>query len=76
MVSPSFIKSKINKKDLKNYETKLSDTEAKRKDYLEESNNGNYDLIYRFKEEVLDPSGDMKITKDKISISDYKDIDL
>ena len=44
--------------------------------YLEESNNGNYDLIYRFKEEVLDPSEDMKITADKISISDYKDIDL
>ena len=76
VVSPSFIKSKINKRDFKNYEEKLSDTEAKRKVYLEESNNGNYDLIYRFKEEVLDPSEDMKITKDKISISDYKDIDL
>jgi len=76
VVSPSFIKSKINKKDLKNYEEKLSDTETKRKAYLEESNNGNYDLIYRFKEEVLDPSRNMKITKDKISISDYKDIDL
>ncbi len=76
VVSPSFIKSKIDKKDLKDYEEKLSDTEAKRKIYLEESNNGNYDLIYRFKEEILDPSGDMKITKDKISISDYKDIDL
>ena len=76
VVSPSFIKSKINKRDFKNYEEKLSETEAKRKVYLEESNNGNYDLIYRFKEEVLDPSEDMKITKDKISISDYKDIDL
>ena len=76
VVSPSFIQSKINKRDFKNYEEKLSETEAKRKVYLEESNNGNYDLIYRFKEEVLDPSGDMKITKDKISISDYKDIDL
>ncbi len=76
VVSPSFIKSKINKTDLKNYEKKLSDTEVKRKVYLEESNAGNYDLIYRFKEEVLDPSKDMKITKDKISISDYKDIDL
>ena len=76
VVSPSFIKSKINKRDFKNYEEKLSETEAKRKVYLEESNNGNYDLIYRFKEEILDPSGDMKITKDKISISDYKDIDL
>ena len=76
VVSPSFIKSKINKRDFKNYEEKLSETEAKRKVYLEESNNGNYDLIYRFKEEVLDPSEDMKITEDKISISDYKDIDL
>ena len=76
VVSPSFIKSKINKTDLKNYEKKLSDTEVKRKVYLEESNNGNYDLIYRFKEDVLDPAEDMKITKDKISISDYKDIDL
>ena len=76
VVSPSFIKSKIDKKVLKDYEEKLSETEAKRKVYLEESNNGNYDLIYRFKEEILDPSEDMKITKDKISISDYKDIDL
>ena len=76
VVSPSFIKSKIDKKDLKDYEEKLSETEAKRKVYLEESNNGNYDLIYRFKEEVLDPSEDMKIAADKISISDYKDIDL
>ena len=76
VVSPSFIKSKIDKKDLKDYEEKLSETEAKRKVYLEESNNGNYDLIYRFKEEILDPSEDMKITVDKISISDYKDIDL
>ena len=76
MVSPSFIKSKINKTDLKNYEKKLSDTEVKRKAYLEESNDGNYELIYRFKEDVLDPSEDMKITKDKISISNYKDIDL
>ena len=76
VVSPSFIKSKIDKKDLKDYEEKLSETEAKRKVYFEESNNGNYDLIYRFKEEVLDPSEDMKITADKISISDYKDIDL
>ena len=76
VVSPSFIKSKINKRDFKNYEEKLSETEAKRKVYLEESNNGNYDLIYRFKEEILDPSEDMKITADKISISDYKDIDL
>ena len=76
VVSPSFIKSKINQTDLKNYEKKLSDTEAKRNGYLEESNNGNYNLIYRFKEEVLNPSEDMKITKDKISISDYKDIEL
>ena len=33
-------------------------------------------LIYRFKEEIFDPEKDMKITRDKISISDYKDIDL
>ncbi|MDC3144662.1 beta-ketoacyl synthase [SAR86 cluster bacterium] len=76
VVSPNFIKSKINKKDLKNYETKLSETEEKRTIYFEESINGKYDLIYRFNEEILDPTKDMKITKDKISISDYKDIDL
>ena len=76
VVSPSFIKSKINKNDLKNYETKLASTEEKRAIYLEESVNGKYDLIYRFNEEILDPTKDMKITKDKISISDYKDIDL
>ena len=75
-MSPNFIKSKINKKDLKNYETKLAATEEKRAIYLEESINGKYDLIYRFNEEILDPREDLKITKDKISISNYKDIGL
>ena len=51
-------------------------TEEKRAIYLEESINGKYDLIYRFNEEILDPTEDLKITKDKISISNYKDIDL
>jgi acetoacetyl-[acyl-carrier protein] synthase len=76
VVSPSFIKSKLNQRELKNYETKLVETEKKRSVYLEESINGEYNLIYRFKEEILNPAEDMKITKDKISISDYKDIDL
>ena len=76
VVSPNFVKSKINKKDLKDYEIKLAETEKKRAIYLEESINGKYDLIYRFNEEILDPSIDIKITKDKISISNYKDIDL
>ena len=76
VVSPNFVKSKINKKDLKDYERKLAETEKKRTIYLEESIAGKYDLIYRFNEEILDPSIDIKITKDKISISNYKDIDL
>ena len=76
VVSPNFIKSKMDKKDLKNYETKLSETEEKRTIYFEESINGKYDLIYRFNEEILDATKDIKITKNKISISDYKDIDL
>ena len=76
VVSPSFIKSKINKKDLKNYETKLAVTEEKRAIYLEDSINGKYDLIYRFNEEILDPTKDLKIARDKISISNYKDIEL
>ena len=76
VVSPDFIKSKINQKELKIYESKLAETEENRTVYFEESNSGKYDLIYRFKEEILDPASDMKITKDKISISDYKDIDL
>ena len=76
VVSPNFVKSKINKKDLKDYEIKLAETEKKRAIYLEESIDGKYDLIYRFNEEILDPSIDIKITKDKISISNYKDIDL
>tara|TARA_B100001564_G_scaffold16640_1_gene12772 strand:- start:4526 stop:6082 length:1557 start_codon:yes stop_codon:yes gene_type:complete len=76
VVSPVFIKSKLSQQELNSYEKKLKKTEEKRTVYLEDSNNGNYDLIYRFKEEILDPVGDMKITKDKISISDYKDIDL
>ena len=76
IVSPGFIKSKIDKQKLKSYETKLSLTEEKRNIYYEESVNGKYELIYRFNEEILNPSKDMKISKDKISISNYKDIDL
>ena len=76
IVSPGFIKSKIDKQKLKSYETKLSLTEEKRNVYFEESVNGKYELIYRFNEEILNPSKDMKISKDKISISNYKDIDL
>ena len=76
IVSPGFIKSKIDKQKLKRYETKLSLTEEKRNIYFEESVNGKYELIYRFNEEILNPSKDMKISKDKISISNYKDIDL
>ena len=76
IVSPGFIKSKIDKQKLKSYETKLSLTEEKRNIYFEESVNGKYELIYRFNEEILNPSKDMKISKDKISISNYKDIDL
>ena len=76
IVSPGFIKSKIDKQKLKSYVTKLSFTEEKRNIYFEESVNGKYELIYRFNEEILNPSKDMKISKDKISISNYKDIDL
>ena len=76
IVSPGFIKSKIDKQKLKSYETKLSLTEEKRNVYLEESISGKYELIYRFNEEILNPSKDLKISKDKISISNYKDIDL
>ena len=76
IVSPGFIKSKIDKQKLKSYETKLSLTEERRNVYLEESISGKYELIYRFNEEILNPSKDLKISKDKISISNYKDIDL
>ncbi len=76
IVSPGFIKSKIDNQKLKSYETKLSLTEEKRNIYFEESVSGKYELIYRFNEEILNPSKDMKISKDKISISNYKDIDL
>ena len=76
IVSPGFIKSKIDKQKLKSYEIKLSLTEEKRNVYFEESISGKYELIYRFNEEILNPSKDMKISKDKISISNYKDINL
>ena len=62
IVSPGFIKSKIDKQKLKSYETKLSLTEEKRNIYFEESVNGKYELIYRFNEEILNPSKDMKLS--------------
>ena len=78
--SPHIVKRIINKiypkKDLKKYHQKLEKTQANKIKYNQKALNGNYDLIYRFNEEVLNPEEDLSINENSIKLKGYKDIKL
>ena len=76
VVSPYFIESLLDKKTLDKHKTMVSETNYAREEYFEQSINGSYELIYKSNEEILDPDIDMKITKDRVTIKNFKDIDL
>ena len=76
VVSPYFIESLLDKKTLDKHKTMVSETNYAREEYFEQSINGPYELIYKSNEEILDPDIDMKITKDRVTIKNFKDIDL
>ena len=76
VVSPYFIESLLDKKTLDKHKTMVSETNYAREEYFEQSINGSYELIYKSNEEILDPDIDMTITKDRVTIKNFKDIDL
>lgn len=76
VVSPYFIESLLDKKTLDKHKTMVSETNYAREEYFEQSINGSYELTYKSNEEILDPDIDMKITKDRVTIKNFKDIDL
>ena len=76
VVSPYFIESLLDKKTLDNHKTMVSETNYAREEYFEQSINGSYELIYKSNEEIVDPDVDMTITKDRVTLKNFKDIDL
>ena len=76
VVSPYFIESLLDKKTLDKHKTMVSETNYAREEYFEQSINGSYELTYKSNEEILDPDIDTKITKDRVTIKNFKDIDL
>ena len=76
VVSPYFIESLLDKKTLDKHKTMVSETNYAREEYFEQSINGSYELIYKSNEEILDPDIDMTISKDRVTLKSFKDIDL
>ena len=76
VVSPYFIESLLDKKTLDKHKTMVSETNYAREEYFEQSINGSYELIYKSNEEIVDPDVDMTITKDRVILKNFKDIDL
>ena len=76
VVSPYFIESLLDKKTLDKHKTMVSETNYAREEYFEQSINGSYELIYKSNEEIVDPDVDMTITKDRVTLKNFKDIDL
>ena len=78
--SPYIVKKIINKiypkKDLKKYHQKLEKTQDNKIKYNQKALKGNYDLIYRFNEKVLNPEEDLSISESSIKLKGYKDIKL
>ena len=76
VVSPYFIESLLDKKTLDKHKTMVSETNNARAEYFEQIINGSYELIYKSNEEIVDPDVDMTITKDRVTLKNFKDIDL
>ena len=76
VVSPYFIESLLDKKTLDKHKTMVSETNYAREEYFEQSINGSYELTYKSNEEILDPDIDMTISKDRVTLKSFKDIDL
>ena len=78
--SPSYVQNMIKEtfsdKEITAYEKKKENTILNKEKYYNDTAQGNYDLIYRFNESVLDPKTDLEITDSSINLKGYKKIDI
>ncbi len=78
--SPSYVQNMIKEtfsdKEITAYEKKKENTILNKEKYYNDTAQGNYDLIYRFNESVLDPKADLEITDSSIKLKGYKKIDI
>ena len=66
-----FSKSKLNA-----YETALEKTRENKLVYNSNCLEGNFNLIYRANEEILNPETDLEMTSEAIKLKDYPDIKI
>ena len=70
--SENLPKQKYSKSKLSNFKSKQEDTEAKSKQHNKRCLKGNYNIIYKFNENVLQGETDVKIDKSKINLKNFK----
>ena len=70
--SENLLKQKYSKSKLSNFKSKQEDTEAKSKQHNKRCLKGNYNIIYKFNENVLQGETDVKIDKSKINLKNFK----
>ena len=56
---------------MQTYQTKLVEVEQAQQVYRDNANNGQFDLIYKFGEGLLNEA-DIEITKDSLSFAEFK----
>ncbi|MFL2753590.1 MAG: beta-ketoacyl synthase [Gammaproteobacteria bacterium] len=78
--SPSYVDNIISEcyseKEISIYKNKKEKTVLKKEKYNEKSLSGDYDLIYRFNESVLNPKEDLKINSNSIELKGFNKIDI
>ncbi len=66
----------ITKKEINSYEKSLENTKKKKFDYNEKCLSGEFNLLYRANEKLLNPDEDLEISQDSIKLKDYPDIEI
>jgi len=70
--SENLLKEKYSKSKLSNFKSKQEDTELKSRQHNKRCLKGNYNIIYKFNENVLQGETDVKIDKSKINLKNFK----
>ena len=70
--SENLLKEKYSKSKLSNFKSKQEDTEVKSRQHNKRCLKGNYNIIYKFNENVLQGETDVKIDKSKINLKNFK----
>ena len=78
--NPNFVKKLLpeifTKKEINSYEKSLENTKKKKFDYNEKCLSGEFNLLYRANEKLLNPDEDLEISQDSIKLKDYPDIEI